>query len=74
MATITPEEAHAYADRWAAMEAFHLKELRCTSMETKLLQLSALMASRDLFALDPERDRGVQDVRERWARLRVLRG
>jgi len=69
MVKITPEEARAYADRWAAVEAFQLEELRRTPMETKLLQLAALMASRDLFAYDSERDKGVAEVRKRWARL-----
>ena len=72
MATITPDEARAYADRWAAMEAFELDELRRTSIETKLLQLASLMASRDLFAHDSARDKGILEVRERWLRLRQL--
>jgi len=38
-------------------------------MDTKLHQLSALMASRNLFAVDPERENGLQLVRARWARL-----
>jgi hypothetical protein len=50
MAAITPEEARAFADRWAA---------RRTPVEKKLMQLCALMASRNLFAVDPERERGV---------------
>jgi hypothetical protein len=41
-------------------------------METKLLQLVALMASRDLFAYDAERDKGVLEVRKRWAQLRLV--
>jgi hypothetical protein len=43
MVLITPEEAQDYRDRWAVAEAFELDELRRTSMETKLLQLIALM-------------------------------
>ncbi len=75
MVKITLEEARAYTDRWAAVEAFQLEELRRTPMETKLLQLAALMASRDLFAYHAERDKGVLEVRKRWARLRLaLRG
>jgi hypothetical protein len=70
MSAITPEEARGYADRWSAVEAFQLEELRTTPMETKLQQLCALMASRHLFAVDPEREKGVEEVRERWARLR----
>ena len=41
-------------------------------METKLLQLVALMASRDLFAYDAERDKGVLEVRKHWAQLRLV--
>ncbi len=72
MSAITPEEARAYADRWAVAEAFELEELRRTPMEKKLMQLCALMASRHLFADDPEREKGVIEVRERWARLRQV--
>jgi hypothetical protein len=54
------------------MEAFELDELRRTSIETKLLQLTSLMASRDLFAHDSARDKGILEVRERWLRLRQL--
>jgi len=71
MASITPDEARAYADRWAAAEAFELEELRRTPMNTKLLQLAALMTSRDLFADDPQRNAEVLAVRERWAQLRL---
>lgn len=47
-------------------------KLRRTPMEKKLMQLCALMASRDLFAEYPEREKGVVEVRERWARLRQV--
>jgi hypothetical protein len=43
-------------------------------MENKLLQLSALMASRDLFAYDAERDEGARQVRKRWVQLRIALG
>ena len=57
------------------MKEVELVELRRTSMEVKLRQLSALIASRDLFGVDPEREDGVQLVRDRWACLRqALRG
>lgn len=72
VAIITPEDARAYANRWALMEAFELEELRRTPMATKLLKLASLMASRNLFAPDPERESGVLDVRNRWARLREV--
>ena len=69
MAAITPTEAHAYFKRWELVKEIELVELHRTSMEVKLRQLSALMASRGLFGVDPEREIGVQLVRDRWARL-----
>lgn len=70
MAAITPAEAQAYFKRWEMVREVELVELRRTSMDSKLRQLSALMASRTLFGADPEREHGVQLVRERWAILR----
>jgi hypothetical protein len=49
MASITPAEAHAYFKRWELVKEVELAELRRTSMDTKLRQLSALMASRSFF-------------------------
>jgi hypothetical protein len=75
MAAITPTEAQAYFKRWELVKEIELVELRRTSMDVKLRQLSALMASRGLFGVDPERENGVQLVRDRWACLRqALRG
>jgi hypothetical protein len=69
MASITPAEAQAYFKRWELVKEIELAELRRTSMDTKLRQLSALMASRSLFGIDPERENDTQLVRDRWARL-----
>ena len=69
MASITSAEAQAYLQRWELVQEIELAELRRTSMDTKLRQLSALMASRSLFGIDPERENGMQLVRDRWARL-----
>jgi hypothetical protein len=74
MAAITPEEARAYFNRWALVKAFEIEELRRTLPETKLRQLASLMASRELFADDPQREKDVQEVRQRWARLRQVLG
>jgi len=74
MAAITPTEAQAYLERWELVREIELIELRRTSMDVKLRQLSALMASRDLFGVDRERDSGVQLVRDRWACLRQALG
>ena len=74
MAAITPAEAQAYFKRWEMVKEVELIELRRTSMETKLRQLSVLMASRGLFGADPEREHGVQLVRDRWTILRQALG
>jgi hypothetical protein len=74
MVAITPAEAQAYFKRWELVEELQLIELRRTSENVKLRQLSALMASRNLFGADPEREHGVQRVRDRWARLRQALG
>jgi hypothetical protein len=74
MAAITPTEAQAYLKRWELVKEIELIELRRTPMDVKLGQLSALMASRGLFGVDPERENGVQLVRDRWARLRQALG
>ena len=74
MASITSAEAQAYFKRWELVKEIELAELRRTSMDTKLRQLSALMASGGLFGVDPERENGVQLVRERWACLWQAQG
>jgi len=74
MAAITPAEADAYFKRWELVKEMELIELRRTSTDVKLRQLSALMASRRLVAVDPEREHGVQLVRDRWGRLRQAMG
>ncbi len=70
MAAITPAEAQAYVKRWELVREIELVELRHTSMDVKLRQLAALMESREIFGVDPERENGVQLVRDRWASLR----
>ena len=67
---MTSEEAQAYLARWQLLRAVETAELQRTSMETKLQQLAALMACRDVFGPEPERDAQIREVRERWARLR----
>lgn len=69
MESITPAEAQAYFKRWDLVKEIELAELRRTSMDVKLRQLSALMASRSLFGVDPERENGMQFVRDQWTRL-----
>jgi len=66
---ITRKEARAFRKRWEAINAAEREELRAMSMEEKLRQLAALMASRDLFDRTEEM-KGEAEVRERWNRLR----
>jgi hypothetical protein len=70
MAAVTPEEARAYFKRWELVRDIEARELRRTPMETKLQQLAALMASRQVFGPEPDREAEIRVVRERWARLR----
>ncbi len=75
MTTITNEQAQAFLARWKLVRQARIDELRETSLETRMHQLSTLMASRELFCPDPERESGVKNVRERWARIhRALDG
>ena len=70
MATITPEEARAYIERWELVREEEDRQLRSTPLAVKFRQLEALMESRHLLGPDPNRAAEVQVVRERWARLR----
>jgi hypothetical protein len=74
MAAITPEEARAYFARWQLLRDVETAELQRTPIETKLRQLAALMASRDLLGPESDREAQVREVRERWARLRQALG
>lgn len=71
MAAITPKQARDYLDRWKLVHEVEIQELRNAPLDTKVRQLSILMASRDLFEHDDvEREKEEAVVRERWARIR----
>jgi hypothetical protein len=74
MDAMTPEEARAYFKRWELVRDVEAAELRRATMETKLQQLAALMASRHLFGPEPDREAQVHEVRDRWTRLRRALG
>jgi hypothetical protein len=74
MSAITPEQAMAYLRRWDQVRDAEAFELQRTPMALKLRQLEALMASRDAFGDDPQREQEIESVRERWARLRKALG
>jgi hypothetical protein len=50
MAALNPEEVRAYLSRWDLVREREVAELRGTSLDTKLKQLEALVASRHLFS------------------------
>jgi hypothetical protein len=70
MTAITPKQARAFLDRWKLVREAEANELGMNSMELRLRQLGALVGSRQLFDDDPTRERGVMEVRERWAQIR----
>ncbi len=74
MSAITPEQARAYLERWELVREAEAVELQRTPMAMKFRQLVALMASRDAFGEDPQREREIEAVRERWAGLRKALG
>ena len=70
MPKMTHEEGRAYLARWRLLRDVEAAELQRTSMDTKLSQLAALVAARDVFGPEADREAQIRDVRERWARLR----
>ena len=70
MSSLTNEQARAYLERWELVREAEATELRLTPMETKLRQLAALMQSREIFAVDPDREAECRRVRELWGRIK----
>jgi hypothetical protein len=69
MAQVTPGEIRDYLARLALAGEHEIEELRSTPVETKLRQIWALMGSAALFENSAQREAGVREARERWARL-----
>ena len=67
---ISPRAALEYRRRWALVNRRLAEELRATPMETKLLQLAALMASAREAGWSPSLEAEDEAVRERWMALR----
>lgn len=70
MVAITSRQAQSYLNRWKLVHEVEVQELRNASLDIKARQLAVLMASRDLFKADLEREKEVNVLRERWALLR----
>jgi hypothetical protein len=74
VATITYDEARAYFERWELIRDLEIATLRSASMDSRLRQLESLMASRSIFASQPDRQEEIELVRERWDCLRRALG
>ena len=74
MSKITPEQARAYLKRFELLEEVQSAELARATVQSRFQQLAALMSSRHAFGSEPERERDLEVVRERWARLRRALG
>ena len=72
MATLNPEEARAYLSRWDLLHQVEVAELRGTSLERKLVQLEALVASRHLFSPNPGAEVEEAEIQARWSRVRQV--
>ena len=70
MATISSDDARGYFHRWELVEEARADALQRTSMDTKLQQLESLVASRQVFGPESDREQGISIVRERWQLLR----
>lgn len=68
---MTPDTAVRFLARWRLVNDAEIAELRATPIETKLRQLSALMASVTALGWHDALDADTDAVRERWRRLRI---
>jgi len=66
---MTPADVRNHLAALALANEFEVEELRSAPVELKLRQLWALMSSASLFEDPVQREREVQAIRERWARL-----
>lgn len=63
-----------WAARWQRFNAQERAELRATTVEIKLRQLAALMASVEPLGWTKALASEVEEVRARWAKLRKYNG
>jgi len=67
---VTTAQARAYKARWRKVHQAEVEELRRTSMDVKLHQVAALMASVAALGWAEALSEGDAEVRDRWNRLR----
>lgn len=70
MAHLAPDQALAYRARWEMLAHREIADLRATTVARKAQQLEALVASRDLFPVNPDAAREAVILSERWHRIR----
>lgn len=69
---MTTAEGKAFKEKWAAVNAGELKELRATTIEWKAMQLIALMSSVGRLGWGKALAGEESEVRQRWNRLRKV--
>lgn len=69
---MTRAEAKAFRSRWDMVNAAEQAELQATSLDQKLRQLAALMASVEPLGWTEALAAEGTEVRDRWNRLRAL--
>ena len=69
---MTRAEARKFRARWKLVNAAEQRELQLTSLEQKLCQLAALMASADAMGWTENLASEEAKVRDRWNRLRAI--
>ncbi len=67
---MTKEEALAYKERYEAVNALEIEELRSMSDTEKLSQVAALMASVDQMGWRKALAAEEEEVRDLWVRLK----
>jgi len=70
MNRVNPKSIRDYLAGLELAGVFEVEELRRAPVELKLRQIWSLMTSSDLLADDATREAGVNEVRERWRRIR----
>ncbi len=68
--TMSKADLRAWMDRWKVVNAIEREELQNTPIETRFLQVAAMMRMARAFGWDAESQGEVEQVREIWVRLK----
>lgn len=70
---VDAQAAREYMDRWRAVAAFEVEEMKSASLPERWRQLNSILALAQGLGLPLEdADKDEESVRSRWARLRGL--